>query len=79
MPSNLCCNTTQPRQVSTTAGMHAGGPSDVIVLEYSKGKLSICYKHHLKSIYLHREEQVLLNISTNFVNMHVPDRLLILL
>lgn len=41
--------------------MHACGPSDVIVLEYSEGKLSVCYKHHLKSIYLHREEQARLN------------------
>lgn len=48
--------------------MHACGPSDVIVLEYSEGKLSVCYKHHLKSIYLHREEQARLNHFHKFCN-----------
>ncbi len=70
MWSYLRCNPSQPSQVSSTAGMHACGPSDVIVLEYSEGKLSICNKHHLESIYLHREEQARLNhflISTKFL------------
>lgn len=57
MWSYLCCNSLQPSQVSSAAGMHACGPSDVIVLEYCEGKLSICNEHYLESIYLRREEQ----------------------
>lgn len=57
MRSYLRCDPSQPSQVSSTAGMHACRPSDVIVLEYGEGKLSICNEHHLESIYLHKEEQ----------------------
>lgn len=59
--SYLCCNPSQPSQVSSTAGVHACGPRDIIVLEYREGKLSVCNEHHLESVYLHRKEQAQFN------------------
>lgn len=52
--SYLCCNAPQPIQVPPTAGMPACCPSDVTVLEYSEGQLSVCNQHHLESVNLQR-------------------------
>lgn len=52
--SYLCRDSFQPCQVSSAAGVHACGPSDVIVLEYCEGKLSVCNEHGLESIYLYK-------------------------